>query len=38
MGEPGGRGKVILSGGEPLRNVPLFIDDLGIVMLQLGLV
>jgi len=38
MGEVGGRGKVILSGGEPLRNVPLFVDDLGIVMLQLGLV
>jgi hypothetical protein len=38
IGEAGGRGKVILSGGEPLRNVPLFVDDLGIVMLQLGLV
>jgi hypothetical protein len=35
---PGGSEKVAMSGGEAFKNVPLYVDDLGILMMQLGLI
>ena len=38
MRGPGGSERVTMSGGEAFKNVPLYVDDLGILMMQLGLV
>jgi hypothetical protein len=38
MRGPGGSERVTMSGGEAFKNVPLYVDDLGILLMQLGLV
>ena len=38
MRGPGGSERVTMSGGDAFKNVPLYVDDLGILLMQLGLV
>jgi hypothetical protein len=38
MRGPGGSERVTMSGGDAFKNVPLYVDDLGILMMQLGLI
>jgi methyl-accepting chemotaxis protein len=38
MRGPGGSERVTMGGGDAFKNVPLYVDDLGILLMQLGLV